>query len=221
MDFPVVLQLTTPDAVICLHDVSCHQEINDADKHATAVLFSTVTAEKYLNFIPDGTPLTAWNFPKINSFAYPNIAAFKINEQTLENVLDLFCALILRWHYMPSKVELARYTEYFRRVYGGAAYKIYCEAVKANRLNLETFNKYRVLNLIPDNARVFVQSTSSEIFSYIEDNNIKIRIVPPTPTIDLKQVDYFVCDVGNPTLAVEICSRLVNAGFDKKYIITV
>lgn len=122
---------------------------------------------------------------------------------------------------MPSKVELARYTEYFHSIYDDVACKIYDEAVKANRFNLETFNKYRVLNLIPENARVFIHSVSSEIFSYIEDNDIRIRIAPPTPSIDLSHIDYFICDVGNPTLTIGICSRLVNAGFNRKHIITI
>lgn len=58
LDFPVILQLVRTNAMVCLHDVACHQAHDDANKHATAVLFSTVTAEKYLNFIPNGTPLS-------------------------------------------------------------------------------------------------------------------------------------------------------------------
>lgn len=222
LDFPIVLQILTENAVVVLHDVACHQAPKDTIKHATAVLFSVVTAEKFLNFIPSGTNLTQWTFPRIDGFTYPNIAAFQVNRQTRENILDLFCALMLRWNYMPSKVELARYTDYIHKNFDETACRIYDEAVRANQLNLGVNDKFQILNLIPENSGVFIYSADAEIFNYINENRLNFKIVlPSNQNINLSAINYFVISNVKPTEELELYSRLTRAGFNSKRIITI
>lgn len=124
LDFLAVLPYLKPNAVVVLHDVSLNQTDKAALQHATTVLFSAVTAEKFLNFQPEG-----------KLFRYPNIAALKINEQTAENIENIFLTMILRWTYMPSEEELLIYRKHYRRFYPVELCEIFQEAIDMNVYN--------------------------------------------------------------------------------------
>ena len=130
LDFLAVLPYLTPEAVVVLHDVAeNHRLVNQADQHATTVLFSAVTAEKFLNWFPE-TPEVKW-YP----FKYPNIAAFKVNEQTRANIENVFLTMILRWAYMPSEEEIVLYRNHYRRFYSDTLCQIFQEAIDMNAYN--------------------------------------------------------------------------------------
>ena len=122
LDFLAVLPYLTDNAVVVLHDVTLHQ-LREHDNNATDVLFGAVTAEKFLNFQTDEY-----------LFRYPNIAAFRINEQTVENIENIFIALTLRWKYFPSK-QLVIYREHYRRFYSDALCEIFQDAIDMNGYN--------------------------------------------------------------------------------------
>lgn len=125
LDFLAVLPYLKINAVFVLHDVALCQ-YRRSEYHATTVLLSAVTAIKYLNFVQTD----------VNSkFSYPNIAAFQINQQTLENIENIFLTLILRWHYMPSQGEINLYRFHYKRYYSKEMLDIYNEAVKMNVCN--------------------------------------------------------------------------------------
>ncbi|MBR4383909.1 MAG: class I SAM-dependent methyltransferase [Selenomonadaceae bacterium] len=128
LDFLAALPYLTDNAVIVLHDVSLHH-YGAAEENATGVLFGAVTAEKFLNFQPDE-----------ELFRYPNIAAFKINEQTAANIENVFLSLILRWNYFP-KALLGIYRQHYRRFYSDALVEIFQEAVDMNAYNFATAQK--------------------------------------------------------------------------------
>ena len=68
LDFLAVLPYLKVGSVVVMHDVSYNQaKPQNLNGHATTVLFSAVTAEKFLNFIPDDGG---------RKYVYPNIAAF-------------------------------------------------------------------------------------------------------------------------------------------------
>ena len=94
-----------------------------AEACATGTLFSAVTAEKFLNFIPE------------DLFRYPNIAAFRINEQTLKNIENVFLSLILDWKYLPSEEQLLVYRKLYQKLYPAELCEIFQEAVDMNAYN--------------------------------------------------------------------------------------
>ena len=128
LDFIAVLPYLKSGSVVILHDVALNQVPNrsyeNGESHATGVLFSAVTAEKFLNF--NEQPL----------FRYPNIGAFKVSERTVEHIDNVFLSLILRWKYLPPEKEIVAYRRLYRRFYPAALCEIFQEAIDMNAYNL-------------------------------------------------------------------------------------
>ena len=127
LDFLAMLPYLKDSAVVVLHDVALNQHsyrTGWAEACATGTLFSAVTAEKFLNFIPE------------DLFRYPNIAAFRINEQTLENIDNVFLSLILGWKYLPSEGQLILYRRLYQKFYPAELCEIFQAAVDMNAYNL-------------------------------------------------------------------------------------
>lgn len=123
LDFLAVLPYLKDGAIVVLHDVSYNQlKTQGINGHATAVLFSTVTAEKFLNFDEA-------------FFRYPNIAAFRVSEQTAENIDNVFLSMILRWAYLPSEEEIVTYRRHYQRFYPVEMCEIFQEAIDMNAYN--------------------------------------------------------------------------------------
>jgi len=130
LDFPVMLPYLKEGAIVVLHDVSLNQ-LNDpfhkSDAHATGLLFSAVYAkEKFVNFKPE----TKW-IP----YSYPNIAAFKVAQKTREAIENVFLAMMLTWHYLPSYEELEIYHRFYKKHYPMEIVSLFEEAAKMNNNN--------------------------------------------------------------------------------------
>ena len=126
LDFPVMLPYLKNNAIVVLHDISLNQRnrpIHTPDAHATNLLFSNVVAEeKFLNYEAGRT--------------YPNIGAFRINEQTMANIENVFLALMLTWHYLPNDNEIKIYRDFYNKHYPAKLVEIFDEAVRLNRGNV-------------------------------------------------------------------------------------
>ena len=129
-DFLAALPYLKIGSVVVLHDVSLHQKMSTAwgvKAYATCALFGAVTANKFLNFVPDNGK---------RRYVYPNIAAFQINEQTALNIENVFLTMVLRWAYRPSNGEIKLYLNHYLRHYPTGFCKIFAETVKMNLYNL-------------------------------------------------------------------------------------
>ena len=127
LDFLAMLPYLKAGSVVVLHDVAHNQaRVQNFNGHATTVLFSAVTANKFLNFISAGD----------RKYAYPNIAAFQITEQTVQNIENVFLTMVLRWAYLPSQNEIQLYRAHYRRYYPSDLCKIFDEAIKMNLYNM-------------------------------------------------------------------------------------
>ena len=127
LDFLAMLPYLKADAVVVIHDVAVHQQYyhtGGKDAYSNATLFSAVTAEKFLNFDEQAR------------LRYPNIGAFKITEQTKEQIDNVFLALVLSWIYLPSPAELGIYYQFYRKFYPIDLCEIFKEAIEMNTLNL-------------------------------------------------------------------------------------
>ena len=127
LDFIAVLPYLKEDALVVMHDVSLHQT-NYPNAESNGMLLGAVTAEKFLNFDEQGF------------FRYPNIGAFKVNEQTAENIDNVFLSLILRWKYLPTDEQLVAYRKLYRRFYPVELCEIFQEAVDMNAFNFMRAN---------------------------------------------------------------------------------
>ena len=129
LDFIAVLPYLKDGAVVVLHDVALNYYERPAwtNAYCTGLLFSAVTAEKFLNLQTDDDK---------SKFVYPNIAAFQINEQTRRNIDQVFLALSINWFYMPKPDEMQIYLAHYQRFYPSDLRKIFVEILKMNLENM-------------------------------------------------------------------------------------
>lgn len=131
LDFPVMLPYLKNGAVVVLHDVALNQykrQSNWGTACATGALFGAVTAEKFLDFMPDSA---AGNVRS----AYPNIGAFKVSEQTREHIENVFLLNTLNWHYAPDSAQIKIYREFYGKHYTDDLIRIFDETALMNLYN--------------------------------------------------------------------------------------
>ena len=129
LDFLAILPYLKNDAVVVLRNVIESQlDFNKTNNNASALLFSTVDADKFINFPPQHVDLV---------YAYPNIGAFQINEFTRANIENVFLALALRWQYFPQRGMLRGYYNIYKKNYSPEICKLYENILKMNYMNLK------------------------------------------------------------------------------------
>jgi predicted O-methyltransferase YrrM len=107
LDFLAVYPYLKAGACVVLHDVALNHYFPDCVQlFATQILFSSVTADKYL-VADDSRPLK-----------YPNIAAFDINDETGAHLTDIVNSLMVTWKYLPDSSQLKLYFNHYQRHYG-------------------------------------------------------------------------------------------------------
>lgn len=111
LDFLCIFPYLKQDAVVVLHDTALHFYTNSPD-FATSVLYHSVVADKFLN----------------NRDEYPNIAAFRLNEDTKKYIIDVFAALLMPWRYIPEEKVLIEYERILNKYYPEEHRKLYQQA---------------------------------------------------------------------------------------------
>lgn len=126
LDFLAAVPFMSPDALVVLHDVrQNHKDPPKPNQCATAALFGSVVADKYLNSDATRTP------------DYPNTGAFRLNAETRHNLANVVNALTLSWDYMPDEASMQAYGHIVRTHYPTEVVWLYDHAVEMNRLSLE------------------------------------------------------------------------------------
>ena len=122
LDFAALVPFLEDKAVVVLHDVtlSHNNSQHDSRCYATQILFSTVTADKYLN----------------NESEYPNIAAFIADKKTRSHIADVFSAMTLNWTYLPEDEELSIYRNWYKKYYPAEINAIFEQAIEMNTYSL-------------------------------------------------------------------------------------
>ena len=106
LDFLCALPFLADGAIVVLHDVSEHCRVNSPYGYCTRLLLCSVTAEKYYNL--DESDDIRFFF---------NIAAFKIDQATRNEIENVISALSVTWQYMPPESMIENYYAVYRKYY--------------------------------------------------------------------------------------------------------
>lgn len=124
LDFLAVLPLLKDGAIVVLHDVLSQHLFPYSEKaFSNQLLLDVVIAKEKSRKVPG----------EDNA----NIAAFRIDETTRQNIADVFWALTITWSYVPDETELKIY----RNVFAGAYDNVFDKATALNRLTADTEEK--------------------------------------------------------------------------------
>lgn len=163
LDFLAVFPSLSKDAVVVLHDVRRHFSVDKS--YATGILFSTVVADKFVN----------------NAKEYPNIAAFRLNEDTSKYIMDIFAGLLMPWSYMPSEELLIDYEAVIFEQYPDACIRLYNQAKLESKqlLNRETpYIEFKPgINIEQfDNILLYgTKKTGTKCLEFLKEKNILIK----------------------------------------------
>lgn len=127
LEFLVCLPYLTKDATVVLHDVMLNQNGGNPDNYATKVLYTTVTADKYI----------CWSKEEPErAYGLSNIGAFTLNEGTREHIEDCFYALTFNWLYeMPDEME-QKYHAILAAHYPQPCLALYDAAKRVNHMRM-------------------------------------------------------------------------------------
>lgn len=106
---------------VVLHDIAHHHNSVSKDGFATAALFASVTAEKYINYAPD------------RRHSYPNIGAFVVEQNTKDNFYNLFLALMLPWKHSLYDDQKEKYLAAIKELYGDDYADLFEKAILLNQ----------------------------------------------------------------------------------------
>ena len=129
LDFISSFHSLSKDAIVVLHDVGQSQHGNcnvygAPFEYASLVTMSTVVGDKILPF------------DKNNMAGFPNIGAFKINNDTYKHVNDWFLALFINWNYIPQSWQIAEYRYRIEKDYGVDYCQMFDKALECNEFSL-------------------------------------------------------------------------------------
>lgn len=120
LDFISLLPYLKANAVVVLHDIALNQYSKGADYIATGQLFSSVVADKYINYDTSRKEL------------YPNIGAFIVNEDTKKYIINIFLSLSITWSYRPDKKQITGYRSVIKSQYTVEFIKLFELLAKMN-----------------------------------------------------------------------------------------
>lgn len=126
LDFLCVLPYLSDGAIVILHDVASHLLANSNNVYsmvsfATKILLDAVSATKYYN---------------LDTQTY-NIAGFMVNQQTRDNIANVFSALSITWYYEPNYNEMMLYRNFFLQYYNEECIKLFDLFWKMNHQKIE------------------------------------------------------------------------------------
>lgn len=122
LDFISLLPCLGQNAVVVLHDIAMNQYVPlvHSDCYATGELFSTVVAEKYINYDVSRNGL------------YPNIGAFVVNENTGKYIENVFLSLFITWGYQPEEKQIDEYRKAVKGYYQKELADLFELSIKIN-----------------------------------------------------------------------------------------
>ncbi len=117
LDFICILPYLAKNAIVILHDITSNLNRWESS-FATKILLDSVSGEKYFNLTDQ----------------LPNIAAFRITEETKSNIENVFSALSITWSYFVDSKMLIDYRNSFREFYPKECLRLFDQIVRMQYL---------------------------------------------------------------------------------------
>lgn len=152
LDFLAAFPYLSENAIVVLHDTFYHYRHHTYAGYATSILFQTVTADKYFN----------------NQKEYPNIAAFKVNQDTGKYILDVVNSLIITWAYIPDDQMLDVYKKTYSENYDSSVINMFEQTVTAAKKYMidEAEIKNSIIGIIIDFVKLIDPVKNNQIYLY-------------------------------------------------------
>lgn len=135
LDIVTVLPFMKVGGVIVLHDIAYNQYSDVTNGYATGVVFSNLVGDKYVSK-PSINITDEFKKERISAtfgeYAYPNIGAVVVSEETIANVNNLFLAMITSWAYLPDKSLIDSYRNAVVSLYNKDLVWIFEQAIEMN-----------------------------------------------------------------------------------------
>jgi predicted O-methyltransferase YrrM len=154
LDFLTIFPYLESQACVVLHDIALsHYFDNHIEGFATQVLLDSVVANKIV--VNDDC----------RKSGYPNIGAFVIDDITEQYLANLFHALLITWHYLPSRRGYDLYLRFYEKHYpadlvkvASVAYELQSDTLRRKREMQERYKStysYRIGRMITSLPRMF------------------------------------------------------------------
>lgn len=153
LDFLACLPYLKRNAIVVLHDIVSYHTGNDSEGFATQLLLDVVSADKIVG-IDDQC-----------MFKYPNIGAFRITEDTIKHIEDVFSALMLTWSYCPTEKQLNLYRDFYERHYSDEYVRIFDLAIEMNKYTLSK-KKYNRLDEFAEMYNLLEKFRNKKVYIY-------------------------------------------------------
>ena len=125
LDLLVCLPYLAPNAIIAFHDtLYCYGvDTGDRARHINMLCFNLLRGKKYMAL------------EKQKNQDYTSFGAVEINDETMENVEDLFMLFCFPWFYLLSDKEFSLYRDKYTELYGEAYAKLFIQFSEMNEHN--------------------------------------------------------------------------------------
>lgn len=230
LDFLVLFKRLSKSAIVCLHDISLNSRVRGFQyMNATNVLFHSVAGEKLINYIPRSNG---------EEVGYPNIGAFRINEDTEKYMENVFQALTMSWQYMPGWNDINGYGSQIQKDYRPELFDIWRNAVMMNGRMMYPFPKglvqkgsrlllYGAGNVGQEYYRQLKASKYAEVVAWVDEDaeaisqalNLREGTLNRPDVIDSREFDCVVIAIMSQKPAFDIHKSLIGKGIKKENII--
>lgn len=125
MDLLVCLPYLASNAIIAFHDTlySYGVDTGDRARHINMLCFNILHGKKYMEL------------GKQENDDYASFGAVEINDETIENVEDLFLLFCFPWYYLLSEKEFTLYRDKYTELYGETYAKLFVQFSEMNQYN--------------------------------------------------------------------------------------
>lgn len=211
LDFLICLPYLADGCVVVLHDVIQNHKTTGDNAIATKLLFDLVHGTKW------------YMDEKTDTFGYSNIAAFEVNEQTRENILNVFSGLNYTWTYLLRDDEMAKYVEQISSTYSTDLVDMFKRTISLQQythikkaINSHYHMNHDFLRLKWEKQKnVFLYGAGywAQIYSrYALINNLPISgwvISDDQDLVDTNEFSIPVCKLKDLTVSPENCSFIL------------
>ena len=125
LDFLCIFPYLAENAIVVVHDIT-----RNFSEHrysfATKILLDSVSGEKYFNLIK----------------RLPNIGAFRITEETMLNIENVFSALSITWGYSVDAEILMDYRKIYQSFYPEECLKLFDQIVLMQKIQYQCYGLY-------------------------------------------------------------------------------